>query len=71
MKKHEADSIVRFLDFAKKNMAQESFMQLCENLEKENDDMTDEQQQYIYCSAFDCWQEQLEKMKKEVDLNAV
>lgn len=64
MKAKEADSIVRFLNFAKQTMTQDNFMLLCQKLEKENDDMTDEQQQYIYCSAFDMWQEQLEEMKR-------
>ncbi|GAW63091.1 hypothetical protein FC65_GL000882 [Ligilactobacillus acidipiscis DSM 15836] len=64
METKEADAIVRFLNFAKQTMTQDNFMLLCQKIEKENDDMTDELQQYIYCSAFDMWQEQLEEMKR-------
>ena len=71
MKKHEADAIVRFLDFAEKTMTQSNFMTLLINVEAANDDMTDEQHQYVYYSAFNRWQEQLKKLREEADLNAV
>lgn len=71
MKKHEADAIVRFLDFAEKTMTQSNFMTLLINVEAANDDMTDEQHQYVYYSAFNRWQKQLKKLREEADLNAV
>lgn len=71
MRKHEADAIVRFLDFAEKTMTQSNFMTLLINVEAANDDMTDEQHQYVYYSAFNRWQEQLKKLREEADLNAV
>ena len=71
MRKHEADAIVRFLDFAEKTMTQSNFMTLLINVEAANDDMTDEQHQYVYYSAFNRWQEQLKKLREEVGLNAV
>ena len=71
MKKHEADAIVKFLDFAEKTMTQSNFMTLLINVEAANDDMTDEQHQYVYYSAFNRWQEQLKKLREEADLNAV
>ena len=71
MKKHEADAIVKFLDFAEKTMTRKHYMSLLINLEAANDDMTDEQQQYVYYSAFNRWQEQLKKLREEADLNAV
>ena len=52
MKKHEADLIIKFLDFADKTMSDDHFTRLCIEIEKANSDVTDEQQNRVWWVAY-------------------
>ena len=51
MEKHEADAIIKFLDFADKTMSDVHFTNLCIEIEKANSDVTDDQQDRVWWVA--------------------
>lgn len=56
MKKHEADFIIKFLDFAEKTMSDDHFTTLCIEIEKANSDVTDDEQNRVWWVAYGCWE---------------